>query len=116
VEKDIKRYKNIVAASQKLESNKLEIYNNCAFRALKILAKRGRKFNFIFIDPPYEKGLALKVLESSELGTILSDGGLLVVEHSKREMRWECGKILGNLELSKVKEYGGTILSFFRIK
>ena len=44
-----------------------EVYKNNADRALKALAKREIQFDYIFLDPPYNKGLideALKALRS----------------------------------------------------
>ena len=51
--------------------------------ALSFLAE-GRRFDLIFIDPPYDSGLYLPVLERINSVDILSDGGIIVCE-TRRE-------------------------------
>ena len=51
--------------------------------ALSFLAE-GRRFDLIFIDPPYDSGLYLPVLERINSVDILSDGGIIICE-TRRE-------------------------------
>ena len=60
----------------------------------------GRKFDLIFIDPPYDSGLYEVVLERINSVDILSDGGIIVCE-ARRE------RVLPEMKAPyhKIKEY-----------
>ncbi len=49
-------------------------------RALRLL--RGEKFDLIFCDPPYAKGYAEIALTLVFKYSLLSDGGIIIIEHS----------------------------------
>ncbi len=80
-------------------------------RALRKLATAGEKFDLIFLDPPYERGLVKTTLEAIGTTDLLTAGGRVVVEHSPREaVRPNYGALL----LNDQRRYGDTLLSFFR--
>ena len=79
-------------------------------RAIRLLSRRGEKFDLIFLDPPYEKGWLGPVLKAIVHGGLLEEGGVLVVEHSVRE---EVEKDCGPLNLQDQRRYGTTRISFF---
>jgi 16S rRNA (guanine966-N2)-methyltransferase len=76
-----------------IKSNALAYIKNC-----KIC------FDLIFMDPPYNKGLASQI--APELYFLIKPGGILVVEHSPRE--------LVDMSSYKQKTYGDTVLTFIR--
>jgi 16S rRNA (guanine(966)-N(2))-methyltransferase RsmD len=89
------------------------LYHLEAEKAIKLLSLDNKSFDIIFIDPPYLKEMAKKILQTLEGYDILSPNGLIVVQHSKAE------KLPGDsLKLSLIKEakYGDTWLSIFRKK
>lgn len=45
-----------------------------------------QKPDIIFLDPPYEKGMLVKAIESISENNLLEDDGLIVAEHSKMEI------------------------------
>lgn len=49
--------------------------------ALKALDRLDEKFNFIFIDPPYDSGLYEPVLKKIQEKNILHQEGIIVLEH-----------------------------------
>jgi 16S rRNA (guanine966-N2)-methyltransferase len=61
-------------------------------------------FDHIFLDPPYNKGLASQV--APELYFLIKPGGTMVIEHSPRE--------IVNMSSYKQKFYGDTVLTFIR--
>ena len=61
-----------------LRENAVVIRSN-VLRALKKLPDDGRVFDFIFADPPYEKGLTQKTINSVFRGGLLSGSGILAV-------------------------------------
>ena len=78
----------------------------------KFLEKSKQKHDIIFADPPYD----FEIEEFSKIpqlvfkNDLLSDDGLLIVEHSKHTK-------LDELEcFSHSKSYGGNMFSFFEIK
>lgn len=80
------------------------------FHALRRLANEGRTFDLIFCDPPYNMGMPEKVLQQLELGNLLNDGGVLVLEHSKHEKISLYGKRIVGF---RSESYGETVVSLF---
>lgn len=79
-------------------------------RALRKLAAAGEKFDLVFLDPPYERGLIKTTLEAIGQADLLNADGRVVVEHSAREtVRPNYGALL----LNDQRRYGDTLLSFF---
>ena len=81
--------------------------------ALKRVLKIEGSFDLIFIDPPYEKGLAeetLAMLAPME-GTVAN--GLVVVEHSAKE---EMPEEINPLRRIRIKKYGSTAVSIYERK
>lgn len=81
-----------------------------AARALRKLAAAGEKFDLIFLDPPYERGLVRTTLEAIDKADLLDARGKVVVEHSTREA---VARDYGALLLNDQRRYGDTLLSFF---
>jgi 16S rRNA (guanine966-N2)-methyltransferase len=109
VEKDlqaIKAIKDNLAYSKLIE--KADIDGRDVARALPGLA--GRKFDIIFLDPPYEKGFEVSVICKIFELELLSIDGIIVAESSKRiSLPLE---IMG-FSLTDQRRYGDTLLSFF---
>ncbi|MGH7871270.1 MAG: 16S rRNA (guanine(966)-N(2))-methyltransferase RsmD [Candidatus Binatia bacterium] len=80
-------------------------------RTLRALAKRSRKFDLIFLDPPYDKGLVGSSLEIIGRGRLLNAEGTVIAEHSAREVVSTC---YDSLVLNDQRHYGDTRLSFFQ--
>lgn len=73
----------------------------------KFLKETDLKFDIIFLDPPYRKGLmgkALKIIEEREL---LTESGIVVCEY-------EYNDFTTNLNLFKEKSYGFKKISIFK--
>ncbi|MEG0250188.1 MAG: 16S rRNA (guanine(966)-N(2))-methyltransferase RsmD [Peptostreptococcus sp.] len=80
--------------------------------AIKKLSSQKKKFDIIFVDPPYYKGLFEDILSMIDQHNILSEDGIIVVEHdSKIKM-----ENVGNLSNYKEKKYGITTLSFYGLE
>ena len=71
----------------------------------------GERFDLIFMDPPYRKDLALKVLRMVEQDQILAAGGMVVAEE---QFQVELPTIIGSLQLVDQRRYGESGLWFFR--
>lgn len=88
-----------------------EIYTNDVERAIIQLQKRERSFDFIFLDPPYNKGYLGKVLVQLDKAKILKSGGLIIAEAGKKE---EAPLSMSNLSITRTQQYGDTILYFYQ--
>lgn len=71
--------------------------------------KAGRRFDLIFSDPPYNRGLASATLRQIDTGDILSPGGIIVIEHSRHE---PLPSDLANIAVRRTERYGETLVSF----
>ena len=69
------------------------------------LYKKGMSFDFVFADPPYNKGLVQKVIAA------LAESPLLIAEHSAHD---ELGTLPLQFELVRCETYGETKISFIR--
>ena len=75
--------------------------------SLKLLEKLDRKFDIIYIDPPYYSGVYEEVFEL--LGKYAHPTTIIIAEHS------ESLNIVG-FDLIKEKNYGGKKVSFFTLQ
>lgn len=76
----------------------------CDFRkAIRRIA--GRRFDLVFLDPPYGKGLAAAAAKALADGSLLSGGALVVVEEATRSPE---GKFPAGWELLTDRRYGDT--------
>lgn len=82
-----------------------------AFREIPRLARRDPAFDVVFCDPPYDRGLAVQALQAVAAAGCVRPGGLVVVQHSKREA---LPPLAGRLELVRRRAYGDSVLSFYR--
>lgn len=80
--------------------------------ALQTLAGLGPdSFDLIFVDPPYQSGLALAALEWISEKGILNPGGTLVIETSNRETLPER---VGDLVQKRRLTFGGTLVHLYK--
>jgi 16S rRNA (guanine966-N2)-methyltransferase len=81
-------------------------------KALDLFEREGTVFDIVFVDPPYEKD-ALYAESLMVFGSLplLADGGVLVMEHSKRA---ELAEVAGGLRRYRVLQQGDSTLSFYR--
>lgn len=79
-------------------------------RGVKLLIKRGERFDHIFLDPPYRKGMVEKSLKMLSGGEILKEHGVVMLKHSDLELPSER---YGILILSDQRDYGSQHVSFF---
>jgi len=82
-----------------------KVINKDYVEALRLLKD---KFDIIFVDPPYSKGIELTVLKN--IKEILSDDGIIVIETDKSDILDD--EINGFLKYD-TRKYGRTIISFY---
>ena len=91
-----------------------EILATEAARSIRKLQNRGDSLDIIFADPPYERGFVREIFRSLSDGNVLSEDGILIIQHSLRENVDE--QHTGDFILTDRRRYGDTHLSFFKIK
>lgn len=94
--------------------DRITVLKGDGLRYLAQYASEGRQFDLIFADPPYEQGFVEKVVTLVDASDVLADGGVLIVEHSKKEMIDEAS--LTKLEIRRQERYGETVVSFLMHK
>ena len=86
-----------------------EILSSDANRAIRILKQRGKCFDLIFVDPPYEKGLIEKTLTKLSSHPIYHKDSIVVIEHHRRE---RLPPLLNGWNLIRQRQTGETVTSF----
>ena len=82
-----------------------------AYVGLKNLADKGKKFDIIFIDPPYCREMipeAMKIVEENDL---LNEDGIIVTKIDSIEEIYEG---YNSIKLSKSKKYGNTTVCYYK--
>jgi 16S rRNA G966 N2-methylase RsmD len=75
-----------------------------AVRAIEQLVKRGEKFDLVFSDPPYADEVGAEILAA--VRPLLNEGARVVIEHSKREVMPEEGRV-------DERRFGDTVVSIY---
>jgi 16S rRNA (guanine966-N2)-methyltransferase len=92
-------------------ADRSEIHCNTAERAIRILAKRGLVFRYVFLDPPYRMKIADSLMAEMEERGMLEDGAVVVVEH---EAGFRYPETVGGLRLRRLAKYGETSVSIYQ--
>ena len=85
------------------------VFREDVFHFLNRVAKDGRTYDIIFVDPPYDLYSITKVVSAILDAKVLAPGGVLVFEHSKREAPPE----LDGLSLRRSRVFGDTTISIW---
>jgi 16S rRNA (guanine(966)-N(2))-methyltransferase RsmD len=81
------------------------------YRAIGILKQRGKPFDLILMDPPYEQGLIQKTLKKLDSEGIYHKDSILVIEHDRRE---PLPDVTGKWDLFRQRRIGNTVISFLK--
>jgi 16S rRNA (guanine(966)-N(2))-methyltransferase RsmD len=91
-------------------SDRAEVYALDVLRALKILKRKGAKFDIIFIGAPYDSPVLEKVLLELGEAESLKKSGIVIAEHRKQHKLQD---EYGNLKMFREAKYGETVLTFY---
>jgi 16S rRNA (guanine(966)-N(2))-methyltransferase RsmD len=92
-------------------TSKARVYLKDAFKAIRDFSLKGEKFDIIFLDPPYYKGLVRKTLQTLEGYDILTPHGFIVVTcYYKDTTDKYCKRFLNIFS----KNYGQTLLLVYK--
>lgn len=77
---------------------------------LTLMGQRGKSFQIIFADPPYGRGWVEKTIREILAHRVLSEDGMVVMEHAPYEIPM---RDHGKLVTLRQETYGETTISFF---
>lgn len=102
---------------QNVENLKFEDQCTClnmdSYKALKELSKKGKKFDLIFIDPPYAKEMIPPAVEMISEDKMLKEDGMIVTKIDSGE---EIYKGNESIILTDYRKYGNTTVCFYIYK
>ncbi len=82
--------------------------------ALRRLAREERRFELVFLDPPYADRGAADLLEALATTGVLAPGAWIVLEHAARDAAPGAPALPEGLEARFMRAYGDTALTFYR--
>ncbi|WP_027090930.1 16S rRNA (guanine(966)-N(2))-methyltransferase RsmD [Cohnella thermotolerans] len=92
-------------------SDRAEVYRNDARKAIKLLERRGERFDLLFLDPPYAMKDCDELLAEIASRGLVEAGAVAVVEHAADR---EYGERIGEYTRKRHATYGETALSIYR--
>jgi 16S rRNA (guanine966-N2)-methyltransferase len=110
----VKVIRENLAVLGEAESARCQILSQKAEVALKSLGRTGRKFDIVFLDPPYvDADQYPRVFEQLQNGDLLSDEALVVAEHSKFLV---LPAQVMHLERRREVRHGDSVLSLYHLQ
>lgn len=113
-DKNIEAYNVINANLEKTHLKELAIVYNMDYE--KCLNKINKKFDLIFLDPPYKLDMAVNAVKLIEENDLLEDKGLIIIETDEIQRdNDELNELLKNkeeLEIIETRKYGRANLIF----
>jgi 16S rRNA (guanine966-N2)-methyltransferase len=99
--------KNVESMGFELQA---EVITAPVMKALRSLVSGGRKFDIIFADPPYNKGMTEEIFGFIDPEKLMTEDAVIVIQHSLKEAIGQTDSV----SLTDQRKYGDTVLSFFR--
>ncbi len=96
----------------KNEDNSIVINKDYSL-ALNSLSKQNKKFDIIFLDPPYKTDFGIKSLETIIKLNMLAEDGTIILETDDEKREKEIENIKG-IEVFDKRKYGKVMLIFIR--
>lgn len=92
-------------------TDRAQVVNLDAVAAVGSYSRQESTFDLVFLDPPYEKGLAERALLAISRSSVLGAQGWVILECGRRE---ELPDPAGGLRKMKTKTYGDTKVLFYQ--
>lgn len=94
-------------------AGRAEVVVEDALRAVDALARRGRRFHGVFVDPPYGRGLLATTIEALERLDVLLEGAWVSAESARTE---EMPERIGRLVALRSDVYGDTKVTLYELR
>lgn len=88
-----------------------KVLNNEYKQAINLLISHNERFDLVFLDPPYDKGLVLESILLLQESELLLSGAIIVCETQQAE---RLPDVEGFLEKRDERKYGDTKLTFYK--
>lgn len=112
IDRDFKAYQTIKENIKNLKlDDKSEIYKASDSKAMKLLKEKNWKFDFVFLDPPYNKQRINDVIKALEDGQLLNNEALIVSECLKKDLLLEA---YHTIHFVKEYVYGTTKITIYK--
>lgn len=109
--------KAINIINKNLEDTKLKenakVINKDYVEALKSLKNKLKKFDIIFLDPPYKSDFIVKSINYIKEYNLLEDDGIIIAETDDKN-KIEQIKNIENMEVYDIRKYGTVHIIFIR--
>jgi len=79
-------------------------------QAVRRLGAAGRRFDLVFLDPPYGKGLVPRTLQLLDRALLVREGGMVVAEH---EVRFLPPREVDGFFRTDWRKYGDTAVTLY---
>jgi len=91
----------------------IELFEKDAFATIKWMAGEKRIVDIVFMDPPYDRGMAKKALKTLEAYDILGPNSMVIIQHDQREiLPSDTGRFLH----FRHKKYGSSCFDIYTVK
>lgn len=111
IEKNNATYKILLENIDNLGfKEKCDLYNRDAFDVLEMLGKKSDKYDIIFLDPPYSKGLVEKAIMGISEKSLMDDEGIIMSEYDENDIIPED---INGIKIYRTEKYGRTKISFW---
>lgn len=87
---------------------KCKVYQKDIFMVIPSLSD---PFDFVYVDPPYDKQRNIKLLRQLEIHQLVKDQGIVVIE-SRSTQKWP--NVFGSFYKFKEKDYRNTKITYYR--
>jgi 16S rRNA (guanine966-N2)-methyltransferase len=101
---------NIKKANFVSESQVLNYEFNNALNSLKL---KNRKFDIVFLDPPYYENMFIEAIKKIDSFDLINEDSIIVVEHDSVD---KFPDTLGRIKKHRDKKYGNTTLTFYKLE
>lgn len=89
-----------------------DVYCSDYGNGIERLHRDGRKFDLIFLDPPYNKNFIQEALNLLSSNDIMKDNSIVIAEHSASDGLPEgCGR----LKAVDSRKYGDTMITIYKV-
>jgi 16S rRNA (guanine966-N2)-methyltransferase len=92
-------------------TDKARVVDRPVVEAVTALAVEGTRFELVFADPPYAARVVPELLALLAQHPVVADGGLVVVEHDKRE---EAPESAEGFQQEDARRFGDTVVTLYR--
>jgi 16S rRNA (guanine966-N2)-methyltransferase len=111
-EPDADAFAAIAANAASVGAAGLETFRADFRKAVRRLSQEGRRFDLVFLDPPYGKGLAASAASALSGAGLLAPGALVVVEEGSKG---PLSDFPGDWAIMKDRRYGDTRVTIFEV-